>query len=154
MADSLSTMRADVIEKFLEIENLVNALISHHYFGFLHGSFLFNFLYDEYCSFALKRNVLLKICPELQPHKDSLHRIANIRNQFAHCGIKVIDGPNPNGTARFPDSKNFNKTIDFHGSYNKFLQLQSELSSALGAVFINKGGLAHAVAEKEPNDVD
>src|SRR5215204_2008170 len=58
----ISTIRSAVIEKSINLEWMMNAIISQHYFGAVKKSFILEVLYDEYCSFALKRRILMKIC--------------------------------------------------------------------------------------------
>ena len=143
MADELSSMRATVIEKSINIEWLANAIISQHYFGRVKIAFVSEVLYDEYCSFALKRRVLLKICPELRGNfEKDLGRINTIRNYFAHCGQQIIEGPDPSGPTRIPDPKNFAKSIDFAGLYKEFCALEKPIVEQLFAVYKGKGGLA------------
>jgi hypothetical protein len=151
MAESLSTMRADVIEKFINIETIMNFIISQHYLGRPTESFLFDFLYDEYFTFALRRNVLFAICPDLKTQRCeenkhsfefNLNRANKIRNYFAQCGQSVIDGPDPNGLRRIPDPKNFDKTINFADLYKEFCELENPLATRLFAVFQEKCGTA------------
>jgi len=141
MAENLTQMRAAVIEKSINIEWLMNATISQHYFGQVKISFLSEFLYDEYCSFALKRRVLLKVCPELKGRFESdLGRINTIRNYFAHCGQQIVEGADPNGPARAPDPKDFTKAIDFAALYKEFGELEKAVLDQLFATFKGKGG--------------
>ena len=55
---TLSQMRSEVIEKFINLEMIINAIISQHYFRKVYMPFFFEVLYDEYCSFGLKRRIL------------------------------------------------------------------------------------------------
>ncbi len=56
--DKLSKYRADVIERFINVEWIINAIICQHYFKRVSMPFLLEVLYDEYFSFALKRRIL------------------------------------------------------------------------------------------------
>lgn len=53
--DEISKCRAEVIERFINIEWIINAIISQHYLKRVVVSFILEVLYDEYFSFALKR---------------------------------------------------------------------------------------------------
>ena len=63
-------MRAEVIEKFINVETIINAIISQHYLKRLVMPFLLEVLYDEYFSFALRRRILEKILNKSVPDYD------------------------------------------------------------------------------------
>ena len=89
MNKRISEYRSGVIEKFINIEWLINAVISQFYFRRVVKSFVFQLLYDVNCTFALKRNVLQKIAPDFSK-LETLNRLNNIRNFFAHCSQEVF----------------------------------------------------------------
>ena len=60
-----SKYRSEVIERFINIEWLLNAIITQHYFKRMVSSFLFEVLYDEYFNFGLKRRIIEKIIPNI-----------------------------------------------------------------------------------------
>lgn len=122
MPDDISLLRSDVIEKTINIEWMIHAIISQHFFGAVKLDFVSTVLYDEYCSFSLKRRILLKICPELAGNcENKINRLNTIRNYFAHVGQGFIDGPDPNGESRVPDPTKFCQgrrfSIAAHGIY-------------------------------------
>ena len=45
-------------ERFINIETMINAIISQHYFKKVPLNFYLEVLYDEYFSFALRRRIL------------------------------------------------------------------------------------------------
>ena len=93
MTSDISQLRAEVIEKAINVEWLIHAIISQHFFNAVKLEFVSMVLYDEYCSFALKRRILLKICPKLEGDiEQKINRLASIRNYFAHIGQGFIEG--------------------------------------------------------------
>ena len=108
MADQteLTRMRGDVIEKSIEIETLVDEMITRHYFGVLFENargFISQFLSEQTVSFRTKAKILREILigwpdsevdrkinlPASVKLKDvgsHLMEIADARNKFAHCG--------------------------------------------------------------------
>jgi hypothetical protein len=142
MADTLSLLRAEVIEKSINVEWLLHAIISQHYFGQVRIKFVSEVLYDEYCSFALKRRVVLKICPELQGKAENqLNRLNTIRNYFAHVGQPIVDGPDSKGPSRIPDPRDFSASVDFEELHKEFNKIEGPLVKALAEAFQQKGGV-------------
>ena len=147
MTDEVSALRAEVIEKTISVEWLIHAIISQHYFGQVRIGFVSEVLYDEYCSFALKRRIVLKVCPTLQGETEQqLNRLNTIRNFFAHVGQSVVDGPDPNGPPRIPSPRDFSKAVDFSALYKEFLSIEGPLVKALFAAYEQKGGVSVASA--------
>jgi hypothetical protein len=142
MTDSVSHLRAEVIEGAINLEAMINATICQHYFKHVRIDFVSEFLYDEYCSFALKRRVLLKICPELSDVEQRLNRMGSIRNIFAHVGMSLTDGPDPNGPARVPSPKDFSKSVDFQALGAEFKELEEAVLGRVFEVFQQRGGSA------------
>jgi len=58
MENNILNYRAEVIEKFINIETLINAIICQHYFHKLIMPFYLEVLYDEKFNFYLRRNIL------------------------------------------------------------------------------------------------
>lgn len=147
MTDTVSALRAEVIEKTINAEWLIHAIISQHYFGQVRIGFVSEVLYDEYCSFALKRRILLKLCPGLQGETEQqLNRLNTIRNFFAHVGQSIVDGPNINSPSRIPSPRDFSKTVDFDALYKEFLSIEGPLLKALFNAYEQKGGVSIASA--------
>ena len=67
--DKLSKYRSEVIEKSINIEWIINAIISQHYLKRVILPFVLEVLYDEYFSFALRRNILKKIIKDIDSQK-------------------------------------------------------------------------------------
>lgn len=140
MIPSNSQARADVIERAINIEWLMHAVISQHFFGKVQEEFVFSVLYDEYCSFALKRRVLLKIAPDLAPIEQPLNRLSTIRNYFAHVGQILIDGPDAAGPTRIPDPRKPSRSVDFSALHQEFLGIEQQVTKALFESYRAKGG--------------
>jgi hypothetical protein len=141
---SISKFRAEVIERTINIEWIINAIISQHYFGKVLSPFILEFLYDEYCTFSLKRRVLEKIAPNLEKEKlDNLNRINTIRNYFAHCGQVLIEGSDPSSPlaiSKVVDPRKLNKAIDFEKLYSEFMGIVGGVEEHLAEIYKAKGG--------------
>lgn len=61
----MSKYRSEVIERTINIEWMLNVIITQHYFGRLLYSFVLEVLYNEYFSFALKHRIFKKIVKNL-----------------------------------------------------------------------------------------
>jgi len=134
-----SQHRAEVIERAINVEWLMGAVICQHYFKRLPAPFLFEVLYDEYFSFALKRRIIEKIAGAESAQIQALNRLNTIRNHFAHCSQEVARTSSP--TEFFvPDPRNPDKPLDFEALYQEFMRLVSGVEEFLGTTFREKGG--------------
>lgn len=141
----LSEWRSEVIGSFIAIEQLLNCIISQHYFNAIHRAFFLEVLYDEYFGFQMRRRVLEKILPA---GKDSskliqdLSRMCTIRNYFGHCGLEVIEGglPRPEETGAILDPRHPAKPIDFAKLFTEFKTLEERVVRPLSELFVSKGG--------------
>ena len=144
MKAQISEYRAQVIERTINIEWLMNAIICQHYFSRVVKPFLLEVLYDEYFSFALKRRILEKIVDNLDKRRlQDLNRLNTIRNYFAHCNQEIFGGPDvPPEVAegRVIDPRKLDRAIDFEGLYNEFTQIVGEVEKYLATVYLDKGG--------------
>ena len=138
--EKLSKARAEVIEKFINLEFLTNAIISQSYFGKVSRQFLLEVLYDENFSFALKRKILEKI---LARHKslnkvaiEDLNRLNTIRNYFAHLNIEFLDA----GAPLVPNPRNPTEGVNFDKLYSEFNQKEKTSKEFLFSVLKSLGG--------------
>ena len=142
--EALSKARANVIEKFIVIDNLINAIISQHYFKKVSIGFVLDVLYDEYFSFGLKRSILEKIVPDIdQGKRNKIGRLNTIRNLFAHCGPKLYDSleePSHVLIRRIPDPKKPKESLDFDALYSEFIEIDPEINEYLSKIYIDLGG--------------
>lgn len=144
----LSKFRAEVIEKFINLEFLLNAIISQHYFGRISRQFLLDVLYDEYFSFALKRRILEKILKAKSLSDrgmlEDLNRLNNIRNYFAHIGVEFLGA---GGMGSVPNPKNPKESVDFESLHREFLQKEKPAREFLLKALSSLGGRVERAGE-------
>ena len=159
--EEIILQRGEIINKFINIEWIINAIISQWYISKVEKEFVLEVLYDEYFSFSLKRRIIEKIFSERAPSNlrpklkfmlDSLNRLNSIRNYFAHCTesmtLSNIDGE------YIPDPKNHNKHLDFQELYNEFMAKEKEVNKYFYDLFISIGGKATFDEKKKANKID
>ncbi len=141
--------RGKVINKFINIEWIINAIISQWYMGKVEKEFVLEVLYDEYFSFSLKRRIIEKIfaerCnsklkPMLKKMLDSLNRLNSIRNYFAHCTENMT--LSNMDEEYIPDPKNHNKPLDFQTLYEEFIGKEKNVNKYFYDLFLSIGGKA------------
>lgn len=141
---TISNYRSEVIERTINVEWLMNAIISQHYFKCIVREFLLEVLYDEYFSFALKRRIIEKIIDEADKQQlQKLNRINTIRNYFAHCAQEMFMGevpPPPNSQGSVPDPRKLGHTIDFEKIYTEFNSIIGDVEKYLSDIYKAKGG--------------
>jgi len=144
--ERLAQYRSEVIERFINIETIINAIISQHYFKRVLKPFYFEVLYDEYFSFALRRRILEKIAKDIDSQKvQDLNRLNTVRNYFAHCNQEIFEGPDiPDETQRgkIIDPRNTAKEIDFDGLYTEFMIKAAGVEGYLFKLYKDMGGIA------------
>lgn len=146
MKNNISKFRNEVIEKFINIETLMNAIICQHYFHRVITGFFLEVLYDEHFSFSLRRNIFEKILKKLGKYENkkiqNLHKLNSIRNYFAHCNQEIFK-LGKNGSVKnsgVPDPRKIENYIDFKEKYKEFIQLEPEMSIYLGNIYKEMGG--------------
>jgi len=144
--NNISKYRSEVIEKEINIEWIMSAIICQHYFKKVILPFLLEVLYDEYFSFALKRRILEKIVKDFDKKKlQDLNRLNTIRNYFAHCNQQIFEGPGiptENNKEKVVDPQNLDKSIDFKMLHGEFMGITGELEKYLAGIFIKIGGVS------------
>ena len=144
--DRISKYRAKVIERFINVEWIINAIISQHYFKRVILPFVLEVLYDEYFSFGLKRRILEKIVANIDSQKiQDLNRLNTIRNYFAHCNQEIIEGTDKAQRGRVIDPRNTEKEVNFERLYSEFIEKVGSVEEYLARLFQDLGG----VLEKE-----
>jgi len=141
--NELSKWRAEVIERAINVEWLINAIICQHYLKKTFKNFLLEVLYDEYFSFALKRRILEKILSQIDDKDnkskiDQLNRINTIRNYFAHCNQQFFEVGD--GTGKVPDPRKTNRAINFRTLYEEFMSIVGDVELWLSEIFKSIGG--------------
>ena len=115
--DSISNYHSEVIERFINIEWIINAIISQHYLKRVVKPFVLEVLYDEYFSFALKRRILEKIIKGIDKQKiQELNRLNTIRNYFAHCNQRIIEGRDKTQEGQIIYPRNTEKAVNYEQS--------------------------------------
>lgn len=141
---TLSQMRAEVIEKFINLETIINAIISQHYFGKVHKPFFLEVLYDQHCTFGLKRSILEKIIPNLHKTQlQNLHRLSHLRNYFAHTGPEIFEREEILSKGQpgiVPDPRKLDKAIDYSQLYEEFQKLEPAVAEYLFKLYQELGG--------------
>lgn len=145
--EEIISQRGEIINKFINIEWIINAIISQWYMSKVEKEFVLEVLYDEYFSFALKRRIIEKIFSKRAPSKlrpklrsmlNSLNRLNSIRNYFAHCTesmtLSNIDGE------YIPDPKNHDRHLDFQALYDEFMAKEKEVNKYFYDLFSSIGG--------------
>jgi hypothetical protein len=131
-----------VIERFINIEWIINAIICQHYFKRVIKPFILEVLYDEYFSFALKRRILEKIVEDLESRKlQDLNRANTIRNYFAHCNQQIVEGSDLTADGKAIDPKKIDKAIDFENLYHEFMAIAGGVEEYLMSIYQQKGGV-------------
>jgi len=147
--EEVSKYRSEVIEKFINLETVINAIISQHYFGKVRFDFLTEVLYDEYFSFGLKRRILERIVPDIDKEKlQGLCRLNIIRNYFAHCNQEFFPGsskPTKETKGFVLDPRNLKKPVDFKALYSEFTAKEKEVTLYLFELYKKRGGVAGEV---------
>jgi len=146
VTDKISKYRAEVIERFINIETIIDAIICQHYFKKMLINFYLEVLYDEYFSFGLKRRILEKIVKGIDSQKvQDLNRLNTIRNYFAHYSQEIIKGTDKMQKGKIIDPRDIQKEIDFENLYVEFMDKADGVEGYLFKLYENLGG----VAEKE-----
>ena len=137
----ISEYRSEVIEKFINIECLMNAIISQHYFKRVVLPFFLEVLYDEYFSFALRRRVLGKIVKIDAKIIENLNRLNTIRNYFAHCNQEIFEiSDKDKKYGKIVDPRNTTKGIDFESLYVEFNTKEKDVAGYLFELYKSLGG--------------
>jgi hypothetical protein len=127
--EHLTKMRGEVVWRFAGLEVLIGMVIARHYAPGQEVEFVEEVLHDEQCSFALKRNLLFKMLPDLpQQDQQDLRRLNRIRNLFAHCGLAY---DTPDGKVRWPDPRDATKDLDFDQLYSEYNQTATTVQKAI-----------------------
>ncbi len=145
-SDSLSKYRSEVIERFINIETMINAIISQHYFKKVLKNFYLEVLYDEYFTFGLKRRILEKIIKDTDSQKvEDLNRLNTIRNYFAHCNQEIFESsgiPDKTQKGKVVDPRNVKSEINFENLYFEFVKKAEGVEEYLFNLYEGLGGIA------------
>jgi hypothetical protein len=146
--------RKEIIDKSINVENILALLITHRFFpgSGINANFLQVVLYDPHANTAFKVSVYEK-CYRDTPKQvlEALRRLFSIRNLFAHCGLHIISLVDPDSSGVM-DPKNLNTPLDFEKLRTEFLEKEE---ICLGHLFekVDTLGLkeCHDFAPLRPN---
>lgn len=159
--EEIISQRGEIINKFINIEWIINAIISQWYMGKVEKEFVMEVLYDAYFSFSLKRRIIEKIFSvrthsklraNFKPMLDSLNRLNSIRNYFAHC-TESMTLENADGEY-IPDPRDNGKHLDFQKLYDEFMKKEKDVNKYFYDLFISIGGKTTFDEEKKANLID
>ena len=141
--DKISKYRAEIIVQFINIEKVINAIISQHYFKKVLLPFYLEVLYDEYFTFALRRRILEKIIKNINKQRvGDLNRLNTIRNYFAHCDLEMFEASDTEKKyGKIVDPRATEKAIDFDRLYSEFIQKKRGVLEYLIGLYENLGGV-------------
>lgn len=128
-------IRRNVLDKFNNLEMLMNLAINLFYFKRIEKDFLFRVLHDSLFSTALRINVFTKIVNDsdkkrFEHMESAIRQMSNIRNYFAHITPQYFDSEEPSldKVGYFPDPKDPKKKIDLEKEHEKFFELEKEVN--------------------------
>ena len=140
--EKLSKYRAEVIERFINVEWLINAIISQHYFKRVLMPFLLEVLYDEQFSFSLRRKILKKIVKGIDNKRvEEMYKLNTIRNYFAHCNQEIIMGTDKTQKGKVIDPRNVEKEVDFESLHSEFMKIVVGVEEYLATLYQGLGGI-------------
>ena len=151
--EALKAARGDIIEKSINLEIIMSAIICQHYLGAVKDNFLFEVLLDEHFSFGFKRRIIEKIVPMSTGLKEKLGKLNKIRNYFAHWGPRVFWGaalPTDVESFIIPDRRHPHERLDFEALYEEFKKLEPQVTKHLFQ-FTKKLGMSPIPAPKKVN---
>jgi hypothetical protein len=134
--------RQSIIERAINVENIVCVLITRHFFQQREGinfNFMHTVLYDPLATSGFKVNVFHKCYPHLTKVEiELLRRIFNIRNFFAHAGLYVTKIADPDA-AGYVDPKNRDDFLDFETLAIEFNKKASAAETLLARLLEESG---------------
>ena len=142
--EKLSNYRVEVITKFINLETIMNSIISQHYFKHGNMPFLTQVLYNPYFTFALRLDILKQITPIFDSKKEEyLHKLNRIRNYFAHCSpnfFKVGTKVSKESIGYMFDPKDPSKILDFEDLHKEFNDKEEQVVLYLIELYEGLGG--------------
>jgi hypothetical protein len=135
-------LRRNVLDKFNNLEMMMNLSISMYYFKEINKDFIFRVLHDSLFSSALRINIFLKIVRDSDKKRynkiaNKIREMANIRNYFAHITPQYFDSNEEISMEKmgwYPHPKNPSEKIDLEEEHEKFFELEKEVHPYIEAV--------------------
>lgn len=148
----LAKERGKIVEYFLHIDQLLNAIVLLFYEVGKDEDFILDVLYDEYFSTGLKIKILKKLYIKLNI-KDKKHitnfteklfKLNQIRNYFVHCNLciseELVDVNKIDKNMSTIDPRDHTKYINFDELYKYFFLNNIVVENELIEVYKNMGG--------------
>jgi hypothetical protein len=141
-SQGIQQKRGEVIERTINVEMIVDAIICQNYFKRVVAPFLFEVLNDEYFSFGLKIRILEKVLPDSDRKKlQNLRRVNTIRNYFAHCNLFVISVGEDDGSIF--DPRKPDRGVDLEELFEEFCSIEPSTTTYLAKKYKEMGGELH-----------
>ncbi len=128
-------LRRNVLDKFNNLEILMNLAITKYYFEEINKDFMFRVLHSPFFSSSLRIDILLKIVKDSDKKRfnriiNNLKNMSNIRNYFAHITPQYFSSGGEVTMEKvgwFPHPKDPSKIIDLEEEHEKFFELEKEV---------------------------
>jgi len=128
-------IRRNVLDKFNNLEMMINLTISMFYFNKINKDFIFRVLNNPFFSSALRMDLFLKIIKDSNKKRRSkiesgIKQMSNIRNYFAHITPQYFDPEEKMSIEKvgwFPHPKDPLKRLDLEEEHEKFFKLEKEV---------------------------
>lgn len=127
-------LRRNVLDKFNNLEMLMNLAISSYYFKETNKDFIFRVLNNPFFSSSLRIDILLKIVKDSDKKRfnkiiNKIKEMSNIRNYFAHITPQYFDSDEEITMEKvgwFPHPRNPPQRINLEEEHEKFFELEKE----------------------------
>ncbi len=127
-------LRRNVLDKFNNLEMLINLAISMYYFKEVNKDFIFRVLNNSFFSSSLRIDILLKIIKDsdekrLNKMENNIKQMSNIRNYFAHITPQYFDAGEEVTMEKvgwFPHPKDPSKRLNLEEEHERFFELEKE----------------------------
>ncbi len=131
-------LRNNVLDKFNNVETMINLIISNYYFNETNKDFIFRVLHNSYFQTILRIDLFSKMIKDSD--KDRLSKIisklkgmSKIRNYFAHITPSYFSDEEPSiekvGWSPHPEDPS--KILAFEAEFEKFFKLEKEVNPYL-----------------------
>jgi len=129
----LGHIRSEVISNFLEVERLVNVIITQHYFGMLYANFMMEVLYDPGCRFSFKLNILEKTGQVTEGTMLLLRRLYELKKIFSSDHFEFALDNEGEQQYVIVDGKTGN-VLDYDVCYEEFSDIYPQIMNGLDDV--------------------
>ena len=127
-------LRNNILDKFNNVEMMINLIISNFYFKETNKDFIFRVLHNPYFQTVLRIDLFTKIMKDSDNDRISkiiskLKTMSKIRNYFAHITPSYFsdEEPSPDKVGWSPHPENPNKTLDFEVEFENFFNLEKDV---------------------------